>query len=82
MYTGVMTVYQGVEAQQHYFGPASTPGIAKGEEWIPVVGWIYRYLSLNPTRPGISSAASLVLLAIIMMITVVQFAVSKKRVHY
>lgn len=82
MYTGVMTVYQGVEAKQHYFGPAATPGIGQGEEWIPVVGWIYRYLSLNATRPGISSAASLVLLAIIMMITVVQFAVSKKRVHY
>ena len=82
MYTGVMAVYQGVNANAHYFGPASTEGISKGEEWIPVVGWIYRYLSLNPTRPGVSSAASLILLGIIMVITAVQFAVSKKRVHY
>ena len=80
MYTGVMTVYNTSKA--HYFGPAYTPGITDGEEWIPVVGWIYRYLNYNYTRPGISSAASLVLLGIIMVITAVQFAVSKKRVHY
>lgn len=80
MYTGVMAVYQGVNANAYYFGPSQT--LADGEEWMPVVGWIYRELTQHYTKPGISSAASLVLLAIIMVITAVQFAVSKKRVHY
>ena len=80
MYTGVMAVYQGVNANSYYFGPSSN--FADGEEWMPVVGWIYRELQQNYTRPGISSAASLILLGIIMVITAVQFAVSKKRVHY
>ena len=80
MYTGVMAVYQGVNANSYYFGPSSE--FADGEEWMPVVGWIYRELQQNYTRPGISSAASLVLLGIIMVITAVQFAVSSKRVHY
>jgi len=83
MYTGVMAVYQGQSSSTgYYFGPTTNPGLTDGDEWIPVVGWIYRYLYLYPTEPGIPSAGSLVLLAIIMMITVVQFAVSKKRVHY
>ncbi len=83
MYTGVMAVYQGQSSSTgYYFGPTTNPGLTDGDEWIPVVGWIYRYLYLYPTEPGIPSAGSLVLLAIIMMITIVQFAVSKKRVHY
>lgn len=76
MYTGVLAVYQGTEAKPHYFGGDT------GEEWMPVVGWLYRELELSYTKPGISSAGSLVLLGIIMIITVAQFAVSKKRVHY
>lgn len=81
MYTGVMAVYQGVKAgDPNYFGPSTQ--FKDGEEWIPVVGWIYRELSEHPTQPGIASAASLILLGIILVITAVQFAVSKKRVHY
>lgn len=80
MYTGVMAVYQSTTSTSYYFGPSEQ--FANGEEWMPVVGWIYRELQLNYTKPGVSSAASLVLLAIIMIITAVQFAVSKKRVHY
>lgn len=76
MYTGVMTVFQGTEADAYYFGGKW------GTDWMPVVGWIYKELNSNYLRPGDSSAASLVLLAIIMVITVAQFAVSKKRVHY
>lgn len=76
MYTGVMTVYSGTTADAYYFGGE------KGEDWIPVVGWIYREMKNNTNRPGVASAASLILLAIIMVITAVQFAVSKKRVHY
>ena len=60
----------------HYFGGD------EGKDWTPVVGWIYRELDNNPDQIGVPSAASLVLLAIIMVITAVQFGVSKKRVHY
>lgn len=76
MYTGVMSVYQGINADAYYFGGAD------GDDWIPVVGWIYKELNRNQLQPGVASAASLILLAIIMAITAVQFAVSKKRVHY
>ena len=83
MYTGVMAVYQGVESNtMYYFGTISKEGVKDGEAWMPVVGWIYKQLETHYDAPGISSAASLVLLAIIMVITAVQFAVSKKRVHY
>lgn len=78
MYTGVMAVYP--EGGAYYFGPSEK--VLNGAEWMPVVGWIYRELKEHPTQPGISSAASLILLGIIMVITAVQFAVSKKRVHY
>ena len=79
MYTGVMSVYSNVPSSSsaaYYFGGDY------GLDWIPVVGWIYRELDGNPDQTGVASAASLILLAIIMVITVVQFGVSKKRVHY
>ena len=88
MYSGVMAVYQGVEAKgsAYYFGTLATAdGYTTkddGNAWIPVVGWIYRELDGNFKAPGVTSAASLILLGIIMVITAVQFAVSKKRVHY
>jgi len=84
MYTGVMAVYQGAESNQsYYFGSIpELPADRDGEAWIPIVGWIYRELEHNYDAPGIASAASLILLAIIMVITAAQFAVSKKRVHY
>lgn len=77
MYTGVMAVYQGAEAKSAYWFGGET-----GKEWMPVVGWIYKELEDNYMRPGVASAASFILLAIIMVITVAQFAISKKRVHY
>lgn len=79
MYTGVMSVYSNINGSGFYFG--GTDGYA----WMPVVGWIYKQMdpsSGNLSKPGIAAAGSLVLLAIIMLITVAQFAVSKKRVHY
>jgi multiple sugar transport system permease protein len=89
MYTGVMAVYQGQEATERYFFGTVADKVT-GEidpttrkiAWIPVVGWIYKELEQDYTRPGSASAASLILLAIIMVITAIQFAVSKKRVHY
>ena len=80
MYTGVNAVYTGVPMNNiksaYYFGGQD------GRDWMPVVGWIYRELDDNPNSPGVASAASIVLLGLIMVITVVQFMVSKKRVHY
>ena len=78
MYTGVMSVYSntGGNKAAYYFGGKF------GTDWIPVVGWIYRELDDSADKTGVASAASLILLAIIMVITAVQFAVSKKRVHY
>lgn len=76
MYTGVMSVYSSLNKGAYYFGGE------KGEEWMPVVGWIYNQLDSNFDKPGIAAAGSLVLLAIILFITLIQFAVSKKRVHY
>ena len=84
MYSGVMAVYQGAEATSaYYFGTVKeTPTGSEGTVWMPVVGWIYKELESNYEAPGVASAASLVLLGIIMVITAVQFMVSKKRVHY
>ena len=76
MYTGVMAVYSSLNRGSYYFGGE------RGEEWMPVVGWIYNQLDKNFDQPGIAAAGSLVLLVIILFITLVQFAVSKKRVHY
>lgn len=83
MYTGVMAVYPNGDA--YFFGTAKGAKFV-GEEWITVVGWIYKQIggqnTMGSLQPGYTSAASLVLLGIIMVITVLQFAVSKKRVHY
>lgn len=77
MYTGVISV---IGRGAYDFG-----GIDK-TDWMPVVGWIYLQMSNNSQYKGINlgvpAAGSLVLLAIIMLITAVQFGVSKKRVHY
>ncbi len=90
MYSGVMAVYPAAEAQTlvdkpaYYFGSTSADILkyGYGTTWMPVVGWIYRELESSYQAPGVASAASLILLAIIMVITAVQFMVSKKRVHY
>ena len=81
MYTGVMSVYTNTKlaSSGFYFGGKN------GTDWMPVVGWIYKQMdpsSIYFRNPGVPAAGSLVLLGIIMVITVVQFAVSKRRVHY
>ncbi len=80
MYTGVMAVYSNTGSVS--IKPAYNFGGKFGTDWIPVVGWIYKTLDDSADKTGVASAASLILLAIIMVITAVQFAVSKKRVHY
>ena len=61
------------------FGPSSSPN-----EFITVVGFIYKYLPLhnNTNYLSVVSAGSLILFSIIMLITLIQFYVGKKRVHY
>lgn len=76
MYTGVISVYS---RGPYYFGGTSET------DWMPVVGWIYKQMSnevADRTNYGVPAAGSLVLLGIILIITLVQFGVSKKRVHY
>lgn len=79
MYTGVTAIYSSLNRGAYYFGGE------KGEEWMPVVGWIYKQLDSTGMyfdQPGVAAAGSLVLLVIILLITLVQFGVSKKRVYY
>lgn len=56
------------------------PGTSKGDyNMYTVVYYIYDQLATHPER---ASAAAIILFVIIMLFTVVQNAVSKKRVHY
>jgi multiple sugar transport system permease protein len=59
-------------------GPFNFGG-STGLTWITVVGYVYRDMR---TDTGRAAAGSIVLLLIILVITAVQFAVSKKRIHY
>lgn len=56
----------------------------KGDEslLITIVGYIYDKLRGGGMKFGIASAGSLILFSIIMLITLLQFRISKKRVHY
>ncbi|MCX5774948.1 MAG: sugar ABC transporter permease, partial [Firmicutes bacterium] len=51
-----------------------------GKSWITVVGYIY--IAMRDSKTARAAAGSIVLLCIILVITVLQFWVSKKRVHY
>lgn len=78
MYTGVMTVFQGTHPDPYYFGGSGD----EADRWITVVGYIYKNVASSQFSAGKPSAASIVLLGIIMVITVVQFWASSKKVHY
>jgi multiple sugar transport system permease protein len=59
-------------------GPFNFGG-STGLTWITVVGYVYRDMR---TDTGRAAAGSIILLIIILIITAIQFAVSKKRIHY
>lgn len=59
-------------------GPFNFGG-STGLTWITVVGYVYRDMR---TDTGRAAAGSIILLLIILIITALQFAVSKKRIHY
>ena len=64
-------------------GGKSDFGGADHEKWITVVGYIVRLIdSTNDAAAGKGAAGCVILLAIVMIITAVQFGVSKTRVHY
>lgn len=56
-------------------------GGSDGTLWITVVGYVYRYRVHSNTLP-LATAGAIVLLVIILLITLVQMQVSKRRVHY
>ncbi len=60
------------------YGPGSNPYLLR-----TVVGYIYDQMDPTLGNPlGIGAAGSIILFGIIMLITLVQMQVSKKRVHY
>lgn len=60
-------------------GGATNFGGTTDQEWITIVGYIYFYMS---DKVDYAAAGSVTLLFIILLITLVQMLVSKKRVHY
>jgi len=53
------------------------------KQWITVVGYIVKLInSQNDSATGRGAAGCVILLGIVLVITVAQFAVSKNRVHY
>jgi len=71
-FTGVRAIFVG---DIFYFGGQI------GELWMTVVGWVYREMKLTQNT-GVAAAGSMTLLIIILIITGIQFIVSKRRVHY
>ena len=63
-------------------GAKNFGGVDKSE-WITVVGYIVKLIdSTGDSATGRGAAGCVVLLAIVLVITAVQFGVSKSRVHY
>ena len=72
-FTGVRAVFANPDI--FYFGGPDK------RQWITVVGWVY--LQMFPGGSvGQAAAGSVTLLVIILIITAIQFGVSKTRVHY
>ena len=72
-YTGVISVFGKGEI---YFGGA-------GNDWITIVGYIYRQMR-SPVKGAYTkgAAGAVILLVIILIVTAIQGVVAKKRVHY
>lgn len=72
-YTGVISIF-GKGA--YYFGGA-------GDDWITVVGYIYKQMGSGQTGAYTNaSAGAVILLILILILTGIQGLVAKKRVHY
>lgn len=72
MYTSVISLFGA--------GPYNFGGSA-GDSWMTLVGYVYSVMR-TPSDVGLAAAGSMLLLILILIITGIQFYVSKKRVHY
>ncbi|HNZ50062.1 MAG TPA: sugar ABC transporter permease [Bacilli bacterium] len=78
-FIGAFKAYSSVIA---IFGTGDYGPVGNEKMMITLVGYIYDKMWESGTPFGVGSAGSLILFAIILLITFVQFRVSKKRVHY
>ena len=72
-FTGVRAVF--ADNRLYYFGGTNM------KQWMTVVGYVYELMQ-NGGNMGMAAAGSVTLLVIILIITGLQFLVSKTRVHY
>ena len=77
--TGIMGGLKAYSAIIGLFG-GTKMGVTSKNEMGTMVGYIYACIDTGVT--GIASAASLILFAIIMVVTLINLYVSKKKVHY
>ena len=76
-FIGAFKAYSGIIA---IFGQGATNyGGGDGKAWMTIVGYIYNFRDL---KLPYAAAGSVILLLLILLITLVQFQVSKRRVHY
>ena len=73
-YSSVISIFNNGSTK---YGPLSDPDLL-----ITVVGYIYNKMYASGMPLGEAAAGSIILFGIIMLITLVQTQVSKKRVHY
>ena len=78
--TGFISGFKEYSSIVGVFGEFMGPQVGSVGSMITIVGLIYKVLP--DTKYGYASAAALVLFAIIMVITLINLQVSKKRVHY
>ena len=78
-FIGAFKAYSSVIA---IFGNGRYGPVGNDKMLITIVGFIYDKLWESGMPFGVASAGSLILFLLIMLITLVQFQVSKKRVHY
>lgn len=60
---------------------ATNFGGSDGRLWMTVVGYVYNF-RIHPATLPLAAAGAIVLLVIILIITLIQMQVSKRRVHY
>lgn len=81
--TGFIGAFKEYTAVLGLFSSAGKTDMGNNNFMITIVGFIYQYIDGNFTgQYGMASAASFILLIIIMIFTAINLFVSKKRVHY
>ncbi len=81
--TGFIGAFKEYTAVLGLFSSPGGTSMGNNNFMITIVGYIYQYIDGNfAGQYGMASAASLILLVIIMIFTAINMYVSKKRVHY